>query len=133
MSEENVELVRDSLDAYARGDLEKVVSHVSPEGELHSAIISGAEGNVYRGHEGVRRWYAETFETFEEVRIEVSEIRDLGARVLVLGQLKAVGRESGVKVDSPTGWIYTISRGMLVKIEGFLSHADALEAAGLRE
>ena len=133
MSEENVETVRRSLEAFQRGDMEEMLSYMDPEGELHSAIVGGAEGNVYRGHEGFRKWYADSFESFEELRNEWSEFRDLGDRVLVFGHVKARGRESGVELDSPMGWVFTVRRGKLMKAEGFLSRADALEAAGLSE
>ena len=71
--------------------MEEMLSYMDPEGELHSAIVGGAEGNVYRGHEGFRRWYADSFESFEELRNEWSEFRDLGDRVLVLGTLRRGG------------------------------------------
>ena len=133
MSEENVEIVRRSLEAFSGGDMEEMLSYMDPEGELHSAIVGGAEGNVYRGHEGFRRWYADSFESFEELRNEWSEFRDLGDRVLVFGHVKARGRESGVELDSPMGWVFTVRRGKLMKAEGFLSRAEALEVAGLSE
>jgi ketosteroid isomerase-like protein len=133
MSEENVELVRQALNAFTHRDVEEMLSYVDAEGELHSAIIGGAEGNVYRGHEGFRRWYADSFESFEDLRNEWSEFRDLGDRVLAFGRVKARGRESGVELDSPMGWVFTVRRGRLVKAEGFLSRAEALEAAGLSE
>jgi ketosteroid isomerase-like protein len=132
MSQENVDLVRRTLEAFP-GDLDEMVSYMDPEVELHSAIVGGAEGNVYRGHEGLRRWYADSFESFEELRNEWSEFRDLGDRVLAFGQVKARGRDSGVKLDSPMGWVFTVRDGKLVKAEGFLGRAEALEAAGLPE
>jgi uncharacterized protein len=133
MSEENVEIVRRSLEAFSGGDMEEMLSYMDPEGELHSAIVGGAEGNVYRGHEGFRKWYADSFESFEELRNEWSEFRDLGDRVLVFGRVKARGRGSGVELDSPMGWVFTVRRGKLMKAEGFLSRAEALEVAGLSE
>jgi ketosteroid isomerase-like protein len=133
MSQENVQLVRRTLGAYLRGDLKQVLSYVDADAELHSAIIGGAEGRNYRGHDGFRAWYAETYETFEEVGIDVNEYRDLGDRVLVLGHMRARGRESGAEVDSPTGWLYVFNDGKVVKVWGFLDHGKALEAAGLSE
>ena len=63
MSQENVEIVRKSLEAFASGDVEEMLSYVDPESELHSAIIGGAEGKMFRGHSGFRsctrsRWRA---------------------------------------------------------------------------
>lgn len=133
MSQQNVDLVRRALEALERGDLEGMLSQIDSEAELHSAIVGGAEGNAYRGHEGFRRWYADSYESFEELTNEWSEFRDLGDRVLAFGRVQARGRESGVELESPMGWVWTVRRGKLVKAEGFLSRAEALEAAGLRE
>jgi ketosteroid isomerase-like protein len=133
MSQENVELVRRLMKAYADGDIEEMLLHLDPDGELHSAIIGGAEGNVYRGHDGIRRWFAEVTDSFEDLRTELTEFRDLGDRVLAFGHMYARGRESGVELDSPTGWLFAVRHGKLAKAEGFLSRDDALEAAGLRE
>jgi ketosteroid isomerase-like protein len=131
MSQQNVNVVRRALEAFPRGDVEEMLTYMDPEGEWHSAIVGGAEGNVYRGHEGFRRWYADSFESFEEIEGEWSEFRDLGDRVLALGQVRARGRASGVELDSPMGWVFTLRRGRVIKAEGFLSRAEALEAAGL--
>ena len=125
-----MELVRRALEAFPRGDVEEMLLHLDPEVEWHSAIVGGAEGNVYRGHEGFRKWYADSFESFEVLRNTWSEFRDLGDRVIAIGRVKARGRESGVELDSPIAFVFTLRRGKLVKAEGFLNRAQALEAAG---
>jgi ketosteroid isomerase-like protein len=78
MSQENVEIVRQSLEAYGRGEIEEMLSYVDPEGELHSAIIGGAEAKVFRGHDGFRRWFAETVESFEELNTELAALERQG-------------------------------------------------------
>jgi ketosteroid isomerase-like protein len=142
MSQENVETVRRSIDAVNRAmmeealefvDLDEALQFFDPEGELHSAIVGGAEGNIYRRHDGFRRWFADSFESFEELTTELTEFRDLGDRVIAFGHIHARGRESGLELDSPTGWVFTVRCGKVVKAEGFLSRAGALEAAGLEE
>ena len=102
MSHENVDVVRRALDSSPRGDMEEMLSFMDPEGELHSAIVGGAEGNVYRGHEGFRRWYADSFESFEELKNEWSEFRDLGDRVLAFGMFRRAGARVGWR--SPPQW-----------------------------
>jgi ketosteroid isomerase-like protein len=131
MSQENVDAVRRGVGAFP--DLERMLSYADPDCELHSAIVGGAEGNIYRGHEGLRMWLMDSFESFEELTNEWSEFRDLGDRVLAFGHVKARARGSGMKIDSPMGWIFTVRRGKFVKAEGFLSRAEALKAAGLSE
>jgi len=133
MSQENVEIVHRAFAAYGRGDIEETLADIDPDGELHSAIIGGAEGNVYRGHDGFRRWHAEAEAAFEELTTELTEFRDLGDRVVGLGHVHARGRESGLELDSVTGWIFTLRDGKVVKAEGFLSVERTLEAAGLSE
>jgi ketosteroid isomerase-like protein len=128
---ENVDVVRRALDTFPRGDVEEMLSYMAPEVVFRSAIVGGAEGTFYQGHEGFRRWFADSFESFEEITNTWSEFRELGDRVLVLGHVRARGRESGVELDSEMGWVFTVSRGKLVRSEGFLSRDDALEAAGL--
>jgi ketosteroid isomerase-like protein len=63
----------------------------------------------------------------------LTEYRDLGDRVIAFGHINARGRESGLEIDSPTGWVFTVRNGRVVKAEGFLNRADTLEAAGLKE
>ena len=133
MSQENVDIVRRVLEATNRGDIEEMLTYIDPEGELHSAIIGGAEGNVYGGHDGFRRWYVEIEATFEELRTELTELRGLGDRVVGLGHIYARGRESGVELDSATGWVFTLRNGKVLKAEGFLSPDKALHAVGLAE
>jgi ketosteroid isomerase-like protein len=128
----NVDVVRRTVEAFPRG-VEEMLSYVDSEVELHSAIVGGAEGNVYRGHDGFRKWFADSFESFEELKNEWSEFRDLGDRVLAFGHVKARGRGSGMELDSPMGWVFTLKSGKVVKAEGFLSRAEALEVVGLRE
>jgi ketosteroid isomerase-like protein len=135
MSQENVEVCKRVWEAVGiRRDTESALRYTDPEAELNSAIIGGAEGNTYRGHDGIRQWIAESDAAFEELRpLEPVEYRDLGDRVLILGHFHARGRESGVEIDSPIAWLMTLRGGKLVRGEGFLNWADALEAAGLSE
>ena len=67
MSHENVEVCKRLFEAVARRDTEAALEYIHPQAELHSAIIGGAEGNAYHGHEGFRRWMAESDAAFEEL------------------------------------------------------------------
>ena len=134
MSEENVEVCKRLAEAITRRDTEAAIKYIHPQVEFHSAIIGGAEGNAYQGHEGFRQWLAESFAAFEELRpLGPQEYRDLGDRVLTVGHFHARGRESGVEIDSPIGWVFTMRGGKVVGAEGFLSRTETFEAAGLSE
>ena len=88
---------------------------------------------VYRGHEGVRDSYREWYEGLAEIRMEVSDIRDLGEQVVALGHIYARGQGSGVPVESPGAWVVDWKDGKAVRVREYLDHAKALEAAGLSE
>lgn len=104
MSEENVEVCRRAFDAFGtRRDTEAGLRYIDPEIELRSAIVGGAEGNMHRGHEGVRRWMAESDATWAELRLEAEQFCDLGDDVLMIGRLHARGRKSGVEIECPVG------------------------------
>src|SRR5262245_49781065 len=123
MSEENVEIARKVADALERRDAEAIdgmLRYFDPEIELHSAIIGGAEGNAYHGHEGVRRWMAESDAAFAEFWGEAVEYRDLGGKVLAITRLHAQGRESGIEIDSPMAWLTTFRDGRIVLARGYL-------------
>jgi ketosteroid isomerase-like protein len=70
---------------------------------------------------------------FSEVHAEVTEIRDLGDRVVGLGEIRARGRESGVEVATQVGWFLEVRDGMMRRGWAFTSHAEALKAAELSD
>ena len=72
-------------------------------------------------------------ESWESFRFESTDIRDLGDRVLVLGDVSGCGRGSGVEVDGQWAWIIEMRDGRAASLRGFLDQSEALEAAGLSE
>jgi ketosteroid isomerase-like protein len=134
MSQENVQICKRAFEAFGvRRDTDAGLPYVDPKVELQSAIIGGAEGNTYSGHDGVREWMAESDAAFEELRLEPEDFRDLGDNVLLIGRLHARGRESGVEIDSAIAWLSTLRGGRIVHCRGYLNPGEALEAAGLSE
>jgi uncharacterized protein len=133
VSSENVELVRRAWEAINRRDVPDILPFVAPDFELRSAVIGKAENRVYRGHEGVERWMTESKEIFDRITFEEIELMDLGDQVLALGRVQARGREGGVDLDFPCGWLHTAKDGKLTAAEGFLEHQTALRAAGLED
>ena len=90
MSQENVEIVRRLNEAFGARDIETFVAGHHPNAEavnLRSQIMG-----PYRGHDGLRRMVAETFETAPDFEIRIDEIRDCGNRVLVLGRQRGTVR-----------------------------------------
>ena len=132
MSQENVEAFKRGLEAGNRGDVEALLEVLDPEVEWHSALHALMEGEttVFRGHDGVRELLRDQYEVFDEIHIELSEIRDLGDRLVALGRTHAHGGASGADVQTPIGLVTEFKDGRAISIRGYLDHEEALEAAG---
>ena len=117
--------------AMERGDIDAFLRLVD-EDVVWLAARSAVEG-AYRGHEGLRKFFADNDENFEVFEPELQEVRDLGDRILVFGSLHIRGRGSAVETDVPIAGIFTYRQGKLVRWEDFRERGLALEAAGLKE
>jgi ketosteroid isomerase-like protein len=130
----NVDLFKIGIDAYNGRDPEAFVARCKPDCEWHPFLSARVEGEAgYRGHEGIRTWFREIDSMFSETHAEVSEIRDLGDRVLGLGTIRARGKESGAGVSSPIGWLIEVRDGKLRRGWAYASHHEALVAAGIED
>ncbi len=103
--------------------------------DLHPDIeweTTGAVGDVWRGHDGVARYWADWVEAWESYVYRVKEYRDLGSWVLTLADIKAVGR-GGIPVEMRMFQIWQVRDGRVTVMRALPSEAEALEAVGLRE
>jgi ketosteroid isomerase-like protein len=134
VSRENVEAVRRSLNAWNRGEVDAWMEPCHPEIEWFSAIAGRVEGTetVYRGPAEMRRFWDEWHSVWD-LRIDLSEIRDLGDTVLALGRMRTRGAASGVNLESPVGYVFEFDGGLVRTMRAYLDRDEALEAVGLRE
>jgi ketosteroid isomerase-like protein len=131
MSRENVDAFERAIDAYNRGDVDAFLSVFDPAAEWHTLTqaVFGGQSTVYRGHEGIRRFVREVDEALADVRAECAEIRDLGERIVAVGQLRGRGRSSGAAAETPIGWVVDFADGKVVRMRDYLDPDEALEAA----
>jgi ketosteroid isomerase-like protein len=130
MSEENVERVRQLVDAAGRDDLSAALACLDPD--LEWVPLRAATEGAYRGHDGYEKFVADTNESFETFEPHF-ELRDLGEQVLAWGTIRVRGRGSGIETDIPVGGIFDFRGGRIFRWRDFGSKQKALEAAGLRE
>ena len=139
MSQENVEVVRrafeEFLNAMERGDPGALFDLEVVADDYEWIFFEGLEGrSVWRGREGfvefVRTWTAE----FDDWSIRLERLIDAGDdQVVGLTVQSATGKGSGVPVELTIGQVYELEDGRVVRVRNYLTHAEALEAAGLRE
>ena len=130
MSEENVEAVRRAYAAFHSGDLDDLLAVIHPEVEFTS-LIAEAEGEVFHGHDGVRRWWKEVVLPLGGLQAELEEIRDFGGIVV----LRVLGTYSprGVEVNQTFWHVLRFRDGKAVWWRFVRTDEEALEAAGLSE
>jgi ketosteroid isomerase-like protein len=129
MTQENVEIVRRSFDAFNVRDVDELVRLSDPDCEW-LPFRAQLEGIVYRGHEGIRRFVRDMDEDWAAFRIDPLEFHDRGERVAVVGRLKARGRGGSVDIDSLAGFVFELRSGRIMHITSHSNPEDALEALG---
>ena len=130
MSEQNVEIAKQIYASINRRDLEGFLAQIDPEVEFTS-LIAEAEGQTYRGHEGVREWWNRVVGFLESLRLEPVEIRDFDDRGLI--KVRATAEVGGVEVTQTMWQAYHLRDGLPVWWGFFRTEAEALDATGFRE
>jgi ketosteroid isomerase-like protein len=131
MSQENVAIAmrfEEAIDA-------RVVPHglLAPDFEWFPATMASVERGSYRGPEGLAAYFQAVSETWQQMRLLIEEVRDLGDQVLVLGRLQARGLGSGVPVDESIAIVHRLREGLITSVRAYLDHDEALKAVGLAE
>jgi ketosteroid isomerase-like protein len=133
MSEENVERAYQAADAFNRRDLDALLALCDPNIEFHSRLTELEGGRPYRGHDGIRSWWESLFAISLDFSSEIEDVREAGDTTVVRVRQRGHGLGSDAPIDQ-THWMVTKWRhkkGVWCRI--YLSEAEALEAAGLRE
>jgi uncharacterized protein len=133
MSEEKVGIVRKSFEAMGRRDLDALLDLYAPDIEFKPLTGTRVESGGYRGHQGVRQYFEEANQVWDEVRPVAWEITTTGDEVVVFGHCSIRGRASEIETDSPCSWVITVRDGRITRHRVFQTEGEALEAAGLSE
>jgi ketosteroid isomerase-like protein len=135
MSQENVEIVREHIDAFRRqDDAPRTLSPLDPFVVLDMSRVRGLDVTVAYGHEEVTQTIRHYIGAFEDYEYDVERLTDLGSgAVLALVTEKGRGKSSGVPVRQSFAALYTVIDGKIARVTLFPNEDQALEAAGLRE
>ena len=133
MSQENVEIVREALEAFNQRDWNAAMKDAAPGAQFDWSRALGPYRGVYPLDQ-MRRFIEEFADTFEFVRLEAEEFIDAGEHVLVPLTAHFRGRD-GVEATAGGSQLWTIRDGTIVGICIYQEDQrdEALEAAGLSE
>jgi ketosteroid isomerase-like protein len=134
MSQENVEIVRASWEAWSRGDTDALFEFYDPAVEWDMTHSYVPDMGVFHGHDGIREFFREWRAFFAEYHAEPEQFIDADESVLVRVRQGGRGGGSTVGVEMPAYWqVYRLRGGRAVRVEIYRDEAEAFEAVRLRE
>jgi ketosteroid isomerase-like protein len=130
MSQENMELVRNGIDAWMAGDAAAVfalwdekIEWIAPPEDPDQPVVVGNAAAA----EAMAQWMS----TWEAYRYELDEIIDAGDNIIQAGRQVMAAR--GAEVSSDIFFVWTIRDGRAVRLRMFYARDQALKAVGLAE
>jgi ketosteroid isomerase-like protein len=132
MSQENVAIVRRSLDAYSRRDVEMLRALNHPDIELDWSASHGFQAGVYKGFDTALGFYSESFEVFDEITFDIERITAVGDSVIVSNVSHQRGRD-GIEVTARGTFVFTVRDARIIRICLYQELDEALKAMGIEE
>ena len=142
MSQENVERLRASTEAFRAGTSEsdreamitKIAGLYDPDMDLDTSEGSVLDvSGVYRGTGAAKQFWREWLAAWETNQFEY-ELVDAGDRIVQLFDMRMRGRSTGIEMPfGKLAWVYTFRDGLIVHQKLYMSQSEVLEAVGLSE
>jgi ketosteroid isomerase-like protein len=132
MSQENVEYVRRTVEAYGQGDFDAVLANTPDDAEW---VIAEENPNArtLHGPDEIRAYMRDWQETLGVIRYDIVELIDAGDAVVCLGKVTGRAGNDGPEVTVALATVTYFREGLPVRTHEFLDAADALEAVGLKK
>jgi ketosteroid isomerase-like protein len=127
---ENLDVVRRSFQALARGDFEAAFAEHAPDTEWRTASDE-PDSQTYRGIQGLRRLVASLAEPWEdrfERSVELESFISRGPWVVVPWRARLHGRGSGLEIEVFETYAVLVRAGKIVRVDEYRTTEEALEA-----
>jgi ketosteroid isomerase-like protein len=120
VTDSDLDVVRRLFRRYAEGGVEGAMEVIGEEIVIEIPPDLSAEPDVYRGHDGVRRYFGGFDGMIEDVRYEPLELIDEGDGV-VLAHIRLGGRgvSSGLDVDLEAVVVHELASGKVVRMRPY--------------
>ena len=140
MSQENVDIARRAIDALNQADL--MVGNNDPLPTLREFCAPNIEWDfsrravdpeIYHGYDGWLRIAEQFGEAWQELRLEIEEIKDAGDNVVLFTNMIGLSK-SGIELGQRVSQVWTFRDGKIVRDRFFgEDRAACLKAVGLEE
>jgi ketosteroid isomerase-like protein len=107
----DLDAVRAIYAAFAERDIERALEHVDPDCEIHLEGTARSAGRVgpYRGHAGMREYFADVGRVWEEFSVHADDFRVVPGSVVALGSVS--GRRNGEEIRRAVVWTWRLRDG----------------------
>jgi ketosteroid isomerase-like protein len=134
MSQENVEVVVDSLKRVTDGGVDALAEDWDPGIKWRAAEGEIDDVGEMQGRAAVRRHFQDWFDMFDDLTVVAEELIDAGDdRVVAVQRMTGRAKVSGIETEIRFSVVYTLRDGKIVQGREYMDKEQALEAAGLRE
>jgi ketosteroid isomerase-like protein len=134
VSAQNVELVRRSFEAFARGDLEGFFAGLAPDIEWTTGADE-PDPQTYRGAEGMRRFTADTGEAWAnrfDGAVDFGDFIDIGEWVVAPWTARLEGKGSGIVVEVYETYAVRVEGDRIARVIEYRTTDEAVEACRKR-
>jgi ketosteroid isomerase-like protein len=134
-TERNVQLLREGLEAFSRGDLGESLDRMHPDIEWHVAFRLPdlpLPKEVYRGREEVEVLWTQFRSAWDEMTVGLEEVLYVDdERVVARARFRGRGAGSGIEVDRVVFYSFRLRDEQLAYCRAFDDEASARADLGL--
>ena len=114
---DEIEVVRGLYDAFERRDLDAMLAAFADDAELHFEGTARLAGRTrpYRGHEGLREYFADVERIWQELVLHAADFRAVPGSVIVMGHI--TGRRQGLDVRRSSVWTWKVKDGRATSVK----------------
>jgi ketosteroid isomerase-like protein len=122
------ETVYTAYEAWSRRDIDALVEVVHPEAVARPILGANIGISVYRGREGLREWFRDLHQEWEQFQTRVVNIDARDERALLTIEIHARGRASGVVIEGDLYHLVEFRDGLILRLEAFQDRDTAVKA-----
>jgi ketosteroid isomerase-like protein len=130
MEDGRADFIREAIEAFNRGDIDRMLEFCDPEVEIADPERTGT---TWRGHNGYRAFIQEWIENFDEYQVEIEAIEQNGDRFFIRLTQRGRGAGSGIEFALPIHYAITVRDDKMARMEIATDPDDARRAAGLAD
>ncbi len=129
----NIEIVRQSYEAFNARNLDLIGNNLHPDFELDLSNSMGFDRGNYFGEGGLGRFFKSYWDAFDSISIEVEELIGSGDAIVAIIRARGRGTGSGAEVDARGPHLWRFRDGRVVGLALYEHLDEALKAAKVAE